>query len=79
MEVTPVSQGSTPAQAKIQKATTSGTYNEIKAFLGANGLSGSVANAIGGRISGGKPASEWTQDEAVLKQVMAALRAGEVE
>jgi hypothetical protein len=64
---------------KIEKAAASGTYNQIKTFLGANGLSGSVANTIGGRISGGKASSEWTTDEAVLKQVLAALKAGEVE
>jgi hypothetical protein len=79
MEVTPVAQQASPVQGKIERAAASGTYNQIKAFLGANGLSGSVANTIGGRISGGKPASEWTTDEAVLKQVLAALKAGEVE
>jgi hypothetical protein len=79
MEVTPVAKGASSAQAKIQSAANSGTYNEIKAFLGANGLSGSVANALGGRLSGGKAPAEWTQDETVLKQVLAALKAGEVE
>jgi hypothetical protein len=79
IEVTPVAKGASAAQAKIQSAANSGTYNEIKAFLGANGLSGSVANALGGRFSGGKAPAEWTQDESVLKQVLAALKAGEVE
>jgi hypothetical protein len=79
MEVTPVAQQASPVANKIEKAAASGTYNQIKTFLGANGLSGSVANTIGGRISGGKPSSEWTTDETVLKQVLAALKAGEVE
>jgi hypothetical protein len=79
MEVQPIAQQASPVQGKIEKAAASGTYNQIKTFLGANGLSGSVANTIGGRISGGKPSSEWTTDESVLKQVLAALKAGEVE
>lgn len=79
IEVNPVAQSASPVAAKIEKAATAGTYNQIKAFLGANGLSGSVANAVGDRISGGKPASEWSKDEAVLKEVLKALKAGEVE
>ena len=79
MEVTPVAGSATPAATKIQKAAGDGTYNQIKMFLGANGLSGSVANTIGGRISGGKPSSEWTKDEKVLVEVLKALKAGEVE
>ena len=79
MDVTPVAQSATPAASKIEKAATAGTYNQIKAFLGANGLSGSVANAVGDRISGGKPASEWSKDEKVLADVLKALKAGEVE
>lgn len=79
MEVTPVAGSATPVAAKIEKAATAGTYNQIKAFLGANGLSGSVANAVGDRISGGKPASEWSKDEKVLADVLKALKAGEVE
>jgi hypothetical protein len=79
MEVSPVAQHASPVANKIEKAAASGTYNQIKTFLGANGLSGSVANTIGGRISGGKASSEWTTDEVVLKQVLAALKAGEVE
>ena len=57
MEVTPVAQHASPVAGKIERAAASGTYNQIKTFLGANGLSGSVANTIGGRISGGKPSS----------------------
>jgi hypothetical protein len=79
MEVQHLAGGATPASSKIAAASTTGTYNEIKAFLGANGLSGSVANAVGDRISGGKPASEWSKDETVLKAVLKALKAGEVE
>ena len=78
IEVTPVA-GATPSNPKIEKAVGAGTFNEIKAFLGANGLSGSVANAIGDRISGGKSSSEWSKDEKVLKEVLKALKAGEVE
>lgn len=52
-------------------------YNEIKAFLGANGLTGAVANTLGQRLSGGQ--TGWTKDAAVLKQVLAALKNGEVE
>lgn len=79
IEVTPVAQSASPVASKIEKAATTGTYNQIKAFLGANGLSGSVANAVGDRISGGKPASEWSKDEKVLAEVLKALKAGEVE
>ena len=82
MEVTPVAQQATPASTKIDKAKAapaSGTFNEIKAFLGENGLSGSVANTLGERLSGGKPASEWSKDEKVLKDILKALKAGEVE
>lgn len=56
----------------------SSVYNQIKAFLGKHGLSGDVANAIGSRISGGKPAPEWTADTAVLTKVLEALNNGEV-
>lgn len=78
IEVTPIA-GAAPANPKIEKAAGAGTFNEIKAFLGANGLSGSVANAIGDRISGGKTSAEWSKDEKVLKEVLKALKAGEVE
>ena len=81
IEVTPVAQQATPAASKIEKAksATGGTFNEIKKFLGDNGLSGSVANTLGERLSGGKPSSEWSKDEAVLKNILKALKAGEVE
>lgn len=81
MEVTPVAKEATPTARKIQSAgasNASGVYNQIKAFLGANGLSGSVANDLGMRISGGKSADEWSKDEKVLKEVLAALEKGEV-
>ena len=78
IEVTPVA-GAAPSNPKIDKAAGAGTFNEIKAFLGANGLSGSVANAIGDRISGGKTSAEWSKDEKVLQEVLKALKAGEVE
>lgn len=80
MEVTPVAQQATPVQKKIASASTSNvskTYNEIKSFLGANELPGSVANKLGERLSGGK--SDWAKDEAVLTQVLEALKNGEVE
>lgn len=82
IDVTPVAQHATPAAAKIEKAAGSGATklsNEIKAFLGANGLSGSVANSLGDRLSGGKDSSEWKNDQAVLAKVLEALKAGEVE
>ena len=78
-EVTPNAGGSSASTAKIQKAAATGTYDQIKMFLGANGLSGAVANTIGDRISGGKPFEVWKADESILKQVLAALKAGEVE
>jgi len=77
-EVTPNAGGSSASTAKIQKAAAPGTYDQIKTFLGSNGLNGAVANAIGERISGGQPADEWKKDESILKQVLAALKAGEV-
>jgi len=78
-EVTPNTGGSSASTAKIQKAAAAGTYDQIKAFLGANSLSGAVANAIGDRISGGQAFEVWKKDEEILKQVLAALKAGEVE
>jgi hypothetical protein len=81
MEVTPNASRPSAAATKIDKAaaaTTSGTANEIKAFLGAAKLNGAVANTLADRLSGGKPSSEWKNDENVLKQVLAALKAGEV-
>lgn len=83
IEVVPMATQGSAAATKISKAkeapAPSGTFNEIKAFLGANGLSGSVANTLGERLSGGKPASEWSKDEEVLSQILKALKAGEVE
>lgn len=84
LDVQPVSAApvQTVTAKKIANAKTgdaASVFNEIKAFLGANGLQGSVANAIGERISGGKPASEWSADVAVLNDVLKALKAGEVE
>jgi hypothetical protein len=82
MEVTPVAQQATPramAQAQKGAAEHEKVFGEIKQFLGANGLSGSVANKLGERFSEGKPASEWSTDVAVLKQILKALKAGEVE
>ena len=79
---TPAASAQSPAAKKIANAKGTDAQslaNEIKAFLGANGLAGSVANAVGARISGGKPSSEWMADAGVLKQVLAALKAGEVE
>ena len=78
-EVTPNTGGSSASTAKIQKAAAPGTYDQIKVFLGANGLSGAVANTIGDRISGGQPFDVWKKDESILKQVLASLKAGEVE
>lgn len=56
-----------------------GLVNQVKAFLGEHGLSGDVANAIGSRISGGKPAAEWMADAETLKQVLVSLKNGDVE
>lgn len=70
----------TPVQKRIATASTAGatsTYNEIKAFLGAHELLGSVANGIGNRISGGN--AEWMKDEKTLGEVLKALKNGEVE
>ena len=80
MEVTPVAQSATPVQNRIATASATGPsrlYNEIKAFLGANELPGSVANGIGNRISNGN--AEWMKDENILAEVLKALKNGEVE
>ena len=80
MEVTPVAQSATPVQNRIATASATGPsrlYNEIKAFLGANELPGSVANGIGNRISKGN--ADWMKDENVLAEVLKALKNGEVE
>ena len=80
MEVSSMSSDKTPVQKRIATASSGGPtkiYNEIKAFLGANELAGSVANGIGNRISGGN--AEWMKDEKVLAEVLKALKNGEVE
>ena len=80
MEVTATASTATPVQKKISSAGANGAtklYNEIKAFLGANELPGSVANGIGNRLSGGN--AEWMKDEKVLAEVLKALKNGEVE
>ena len=83
IEVVPQASQASPARQKIDKASSkpaqSDTFNEIKAFLGANGLSGSVANTLGERLSDGKAPAEWSKDEEVLGKILAALKAGEVE
>jgi hypothetical protein len=80
---TPAVATQSPAAKKIANASkgadASSLFNEIKVFLGSNGLNGSVANALGERLSGGKPSSEWSTDVNVLGQVLKALKAGEVE
>jgi hypothetical protein len=78
----PAAPKQTPAAKKIANAKgedASSIFNEIKAFLGANGLNGSVANTLGTRLSGGKASSEWSADAAILTEVLKALKAGEVE
>jgi hypothetical protein len=80
VEVVPTSSDTTPTQKRIATASANGPtklYNEIKAFLGANELPGSVANGIGNRISGGN--ADWMKDENILAQVLKALKNGEVE
>ena len=80
MEVSSMSSDKTPVQKRIATASSGGPtkiYNEIKAFLGANELAGSVANGIGNRISGGN--AEWMKDEKTLAEVLKALKNGEVE
>lgn len=72
----------TAASKKIENAKGAGAsavFNEIKTFLGANGLNGNVANTIGSRLSGGKPSAEWSNDVEVLNNILKALKAGEVE
>ena len=80
IEVSPVAHSATPAAQKIDKAKapSGGTYNQIKVFLGEHGIQSSVANTLGQRISG-KSDSSWANDEEVLKKVLEALKAGEVE
>lgn len=62
-----------------RKDEASEIYNQIRVFLGEHELAGSVANALGSRLSGGKPASDWSKDTKVLKEILAALKNGEVE
>jgi hypothetical protein len=78
------SNSSAPSQAGGKIATAKGrtaadAYNEVKVFLGANSLSGSVANALGSRLSGGQEAKAWSVDLPVLELILKALKAGEVE
>lgn len=71
-----------PVAAKVNKARTGDAdaiFSQIKVFLGEHQLAGSVANALGERLSGGKPSAEWSKDANVLKQILAALKNGEVE
>lgn len=79
IEVVPTAQQASPVQQKVAKAQESKTHLEIKKFLGENGMSGSVANALGDRLSGGLPPAEWAKDEKVLQDILKALKAGEVE
>lgn len=83
LDVQPVTtQAQTPAAKKIAGAKVNDAQslaNEIKAFLGSTGQAGSVANAVGARISGGKPSSEWMADASVLAEVLKELKAGAVE
>jgi len=80
--VAPAQATQSPAAKKIAAAKggdAASLANEIKAFLGSSGQAGSVANAVGTRISGGKPSSEWMADAGVLAEVLKELKAGAVE
>ena len=84
LDVQPVApaQAQTPAAKKIAAAKggdAASLANEIKAFLGSTGQAGSVANAVGARVSGGKPSAEWMADATVLAEVLKELKAGAVE
>ena len=83
LDVQPVSApAQTPAAKKIAGAKVNDAQslaNEIKAFLGSTGQAGSVANAVGSRVSGGKSSSEWMADATVLAEVLKELKAGAVE
>lgn len=83
LDVQPVSApAQSPAAKKIAGAKVNDAQslaNEIKAFLGSTGQPGSVANAVGARVSGGKPSSEWMADASVLTEVLKELKAGAVE
>lgn len=81
-EVTPNVPKATAASKKIADAKSpdaSSVFNEIKAFLGANQIPSSAANALGARLSGGKTSAEWSNDVAVLNKILTALKNGEVE
>jgi hypothetical protein len=81
-DVVPNVPKATAASKKIddaKKPDAASAFNEIKAFLGANQIPSSAANALGARLSGGKPSSEWSNDIAVLKKILTALKNGEVE
>jgi hypothetical protein len=70
------------AAAKIDNAkqvNAASVFNEIKAFLGANQIAPAVANTLGTRLSGGKGSAEWSNDVAILNQILDALKKGEVE
>ena len=80
--VAPAQATQSPAAKKIAAAKggdAASLANEIKAFLGSTNQNGSVANAVGTRISGGKPGAEWMADAAVLTEVLKELKAGAVE
>ena len=80
--VAPAQATQSPAAKKIAAAKggdAASLANEIKAFLGSSGQAGSGANAVGARVSGGKPSSEWMADVAVLTEVLKELKAGAVE
>ena len=81
-DVVPNAPKASAAAKKIddaKKPDAASAFNEVKAFLGANQISSAVANALGSRLSGGKSSAEWSNDVAVLKQVLDALKRGEVE
>jgi hypothetical protein len=54
-------------------------FKQISTFLSANKVSGSVANALGKRHSGGKSNAEWERDTKVLKAILKSLQDGERE
>ena len=81
-DVVPNVPKATAASKKIddaKKPDAASAFNEIKAFLGANQIAPSVANTLGSRLSGGKTSAEWSNDVTVLKQILEALKKGEVE
>ena len=82
MDVEPVQSKAAPAATKVaaaRKDDASDIFNQIKVFLGEHELPGSVANTLGTRLSGGKTSAEWSKDAGVLKQILDALKNGEVE